>query len=206
LPEWEDLTAQVEWARGRGAAVHLDGARIWQCPDAYQRPLDEIAGLFDTVYVSFYKDLGAFSGSGLAGAEDVVAEAKEWRLRHGGTLFAMWPYAVSALACLRDRLPRMKAYRDHALAVAGALQGLDRVRMVPDPPQTSMFHLHLQVPAEDFERNVIRVAEEEGIWTWASTFPSSNPDWQVVELSVGDATLEFEPEEARRVIERLITA
>jgi hypothetical protein len=100
----------------------------------------------------------------------------------------------------------MKAYRDHALAVAGALQGVDRVRMVPDPPQTSMFHLHLQVPAADFERNVIRVAEEEGIWTWASTFPSTNPDWQVVELSVGDATLEFEPEEVRRVIERLITA
>jgi hypothetical protein len=52
---------------------------------------------------------------------------------------------------------------------------------------------------------VIRVAEEEGIWTWASTFPSTSPDWQVVELSVGDATLEFEPEEARRVIERLIS-
>jgi threonine aldolase len=204
LPEWEDLTAQVEWARSRGAAVHLDGARIWQCPDAFQRTLEEIAGLFDTVYVSFYKDLGALSGSGLAGPEDLIAEAKEWRLRHGGTLFAMWPYATSALACLQDRLPRMKAYRDHALAIATALDGLDRVRVIPDPPQTSMFHLHLNVPAEDFERNVILVAEEEGIWTWASTFPSTTPDWQVVELSVGDATLEFEPDEVHWVIERLV--
>jgi threonine aldolase len=206
LPEWEDLTAQVDWARGRGAAAHLDGARLWQCPDAYQRPLDEIAGLFDTVYVSFYKDLGAFSGSGLVGPEDLIAEAKEWRLRHGGTLFAMWPYAAMAAACLGARLPRMKAYRDHALALAAALEGLDRVRLVPDPPQTSMFHLHLQVPADVFETNVIRLAEDEGIWTWASTFPSTNPDWQVVELSVGDATLEFEPEEARRVIESLVSA
>jgi hypothetical protein len=83
--------------------------------------------------------------------------------------------------------------------------GLEGASVVPDPPQTSMFHLHLHVPAEVFETNVIRVAEEEGIWTWASTFPSTQPDWQVVELSVGDATLEFEPEEARRVIARLIS-
>jgi threonine aldolase len=205
LPDWEDLTAQVDWARGRGAAVHLDGARLWQCQEAYGRSLDEIAGLFDTAYVSFYKDLGAFSGSGLAGPEDLIAEAKEWRLRHGGTLFAMWPYAAMALACLEARLPRMKEYRDHALAIAMAMGGLEGASVVPDPPQTSMFHLHLHVPAEVFETNVIRVAEEEGIWTWASTFPSTQPDWQVVELSVGDATLEFEPEEARRVIARLIS-
>ena len=30
LPEWDDLVAQVGWARDRGAAVHLDGARIWE--------------------------------------------------------------------------------------------------------------------------------------------------------------------------------
>ena len=49
-------------------------------------PLEEIAGLFDTVYVSFYKDLGGIAGSGLAGPEDFIAEAREWRLRHGGTI------------------------------------------------------------------------------------------------------------------------
>jgi hypothetical protein len=52
---------------------------------------------------------------------------------------------------------------------------------------------------------VLEIAREEGLWTWQSTFPSINPDWQVVELTVGDATLEFEPEEARRIIERLIS-
>lgn len=205
LPEWDDLVAQTEWARARGAAVHLDGARLWQCPDAYQRPLDEIAGLFDTVYVSFYKDLGAFAGSALVGPDDVIAEAREWRLRHGGTLFAMWPYAAMAAASMEARLPRMKQYRDHALAIAAALSDLDRARVVPDPPHTSMFHLHLEVTAEEMEANVVRLAEEEGIWTWKSTFPSSHPDWQVVELTVGDATLEFEPDEVRRVIGRLVT-
>jgi len=206
LPAWEDLLAQTAWARDRGAAVHLDGARIWQCPPAYERPLDEIAGLFDTVYVSFYKDLGALAGSGLAGPEDVIAEAREWRLRHGGTLFAMWPYAASALTSIRSRLPRMKSYRDQALAIADALRDLDRVRVVPDPPHTSMFHLHLNVPEGDLKANMLRVAEEEGIWTWKSSFPGTHPDWQIVELTVGDSTLEFEPDEVRDLIARLVTS
>jgi len=206
LPAWEDLLAQTGWARDRGAAVHLDGARIWQCPPAYERPLDEIAGLFDTVYVSFYKDLGALSGSGLAGPEDVIAEAREWRLRHGGTLFAMWPYAASALTSVRSRLPRMKSYRDQALAIADALRDLDRVRVVPDPPHTSMFHLHLNVSEGDLKANMLRVAEEEGIWTWKSSFPGTHPDWQIVELTVGDSTFEFESGEVRDLIARLVTS
>src|SRR5690349_21577929 len=54
LPDWQALVDQVAWARGRGAALHLDGARLWECTPFYGRPLAEIAGLFDTVYVSFY--------------------------------------------------------------------------------------------------------------------------------------------------------
>ena len=37
LPEWDDLVQQVEWARERGAAVHMDGARLWGCEDFYGR-------------------------------------------------------------------------------------------------------------------------------------------------------------------------
>jgi threonine aldolase len=206
LPGWDELVAQTDWARAYGAAAHLDGARIWQCPPVYERSLEEIAGLFDTVYVSFYKDLGGIAGSGLAGPEDVIAEAKEWRLRHGGTLFAMWPYAASAMAAIETRLPRMKAYREHALAIADALRALDRVRVVPDPPHASMFHLHLNVTEKDLKANMLRLADEEGIWTWRGTFLSTHPDWQIVELTVGDATLDFGPDEVRDVITRLVTA
>ncbi len=44
LPEWDDLVAQVAYARDRGAAVHLDGARLWESGPFYGRPLSEIAG------------------------------------------------------------------------------------------------------------------------------------------------------------------
>ena len=37
LPEWEELRAQIQWARDRGIATHLDGARIWESAPYYER-------------------------------------------------------------------------------------------------------------------------------------------------------------------------
>src|SRR6185436_5025530 len=51
LPPWDDLTRMLESARGRGAAIHLDGARLWETAPFYRRSYAEIAGLFDSVYV-----------------------------------------------------------------------------------------------------------------------------------------------------------
>ncbi|MFL5796669.1 MAG: threonine aldolase family protein [Actinomycetota bacterium] len=204
LPVWDDLVAQVEWARARGAAVHMDGARLWGCGPFYARSLPEIAELFDTVYVSFYKQLGGLPGSCVAGPEDVVAEVREWRRRHGGTLYGMWPNAGSALNVLRTRLPRIAEYRRHALAIAGALRGLPGVDIVPDPPHTTMMHLVLYRPAEALRSAALRMAREEGLWTWGRFSPTGAPRAQRVELETGDASLEFTPEEVRGVIERLL--
>src|ERR1700682_1614959 len=46
-PTWPDLQAQVAWARDRGPAVHMDGARLWESGPFYERSYAEIAGLFD---------------------------------------------------------------------------------------------------------------------------------------------------------------
>jgi threonine aldolase len=94
-PAWDDLTAQTEWARERGAAAHMDGARLWESSAGYGRPLAEIAALFDTVYVSFYKGIGALPGCCVAGPEDVIAQVREWRQRMGGTLYGLWPGATT---------------------------------------------------------------------------------------------------------------
>jgi hypothetical protein len=40
----------------------MDGARLWGCEPFYERSLQEISELFDTVYVSFYKQLGGLPG------------------------------------------------------------------------------------------------------------------------------------------------
>jgi threonine aldolase len=204
LPDWDELGAQLSWAARRGAATHLDGARLWECTPHYQRSPAEICAGFDTVYVSFYKGLGGISGCCLAGEHDIIAEAREWRQRHGGTLFALWPYAASALAALRTRLPRMPDYLAHARAVAEALAGLDGVEVAPDPPVVPMLHLYLRGSPQTLREIALRRAQETGIWTWAGVAATDLPGRGVVELTVGDATMGFAPEEVREVIAGLL--
>jgi len=203
-PEWAALQAQAAWARERGAAVHLDGARLWESAAGYGKPPADIAGLFDTVYVSFYKGLGALPGCCVAGPEDIVAEVREWRHRMGGTLFGLWPNAASALSCLARRLPMMPRYLSHTRAIADALRDLPGVTIVPDPPQTPMLHLLLRTSAEDFAAAARRLAAEQGVWTWPAAMSTPDPGTQRVELAVGDATLALRPGEVREFIRALL--
>lgn len=204
LPSWEDLVAQTAWAREQGAAVHLDGARLWEATPFYDRPPADIAALFDTVYVSFYKGLGGLAGCCVAGPADIVAEVSEWRTRHGGRLVALWPYAASALTALRTRLPLMPRYYRHALAIAEALGGLHGVDVLPTPPQAPLMHLQLAVTAQDLRAHALEIARRDRVWTFARPFASDTPRLQRVEFSVGDATLGFQPDEVRRLIGALV--
>jgi threonine aldolase len=203
LPSWDELRAQTAWARSQGAAVHLDGARLWESAAGYGRPEAEIAALFDTVYVSFYKGIGALPGCCVAGPGDIIAELREWRQRMGGTLFGMWPNAASALTCLARRRPLMLEYLRHARAIAAELDGLPGVRVLPDPPQVPMMHLLLATSQESFTAAATRLATEKGIWTWPKAMPTGDPDMQRVELSVGDATCALSPAEIRDIIAAL---
>lgn len=203
LPTWDELTDLVSWARARDAAVHLDGARLWEAAPFYGRPESEIAAQFDTVYVSFYKGLGGIAGCCVAGPADVIAEQSEWRTRHGGRSFAMWPYAASALSCLRLRRERMGRYWEHAVALAAALSELDGARVLPDPPQTRMMHLELCVSPEELKARALAIAERDGVWTFGGPFAVDGPSLVRVELSVGDATLAFEPSEVRDLVASL---
>jgi threonine aldolase len=187
-PHWDELIQQRDWACAGGAAMHLDGARLWESAAGYGRAPGDVAALFDTVYVSFYKGIGALPGCCVAGPEEIVAEVREWRQRLGGTLFGLWPNAASALNCLAVRLPRMAAYLEHARAIAAALDEIPGVRVVPDPPHTSMMHLLLATTAERFTAVARVLAEQEGIWTWPNGARTADPAVQRVELAVGDAT------------------
>lgn len=205
LPEWEELVAQVGWARERGAAVHLDGARLWGCEPFYARPLARIAELFDTVYVSFYKQLAGLAGAALAGEASVIQEAREWRRRHGGTLHSLWPNAAAALTGLRRRRPRLAHCQAHALALADILRDLEGVDVVPDPPHTPMFHLLLHREGGALADAALRLAREEGIWTLYPPVETDVPGVHRWEIEVGEATLGWSPAEFRSVVERLLT-
>ena len=71
----DQLAAVVARARGRGLALHLDGARIWNAAVASGIPERELAAPFDTVSACFSKGLGAPVGACLAGSRELSARA-----------------------------------------------------------------------------------------------------------------------------------
>jgi len=166
--------------------------------------LAEIATLFDTVYVSFYKGLGGTAGGMLLGEKEVIAEAREWRHRHGGTLYNLWPYAASDLAGLRLRLPRMGKYVRHARKVGAALSAIDGVEITPDPPQTPMMHIYLRTTDAAFNAGVRRLASEERLWTFGASQAADVPGYRKVELYCGDATLALSAAQVAEAVRALL--
>jgi threonine aldolase len=181
----------------------MDGARLWEAAVGYDRTPAEIAALFDTVYVSFYKGIGALPGCCLAGSEADVAQVREWRGRLGGTLFALWPAAASALHLLPGAVAEMPARYAHAGAVADALREVPGIRLVPDPPQTPMMHLLLDATAERYTANAERVTADTGLWLWPNAAATGDPGVVRVELTVGRATLRHKPDFIAETLARL---
>ena len=204
LPPWDDLVEQVGWVRDQGAALHLDGARLWEAAAGFERSPAAIAGLFDTAYVSFYKGIGALPGCCVVGSEQDAGQVREWRRRLGGTLHGLWPSASSALNRLPERLAEMPARLRHARAIGAALTAVPKVRLVPEQPQVPMMHLVLGVSPDRFAANARRLAETSGRWTWAEARPTDDPNSVRCELTVGRATCELSVAEVVATIEALV--
>jgi threonine aldolase len=205
LPEWDDLVAQTSWAREHGIALHMDGARLWQTGPFYGRDHAEIAALFDSVYISFYKDLGALAGAALAGDGELIAEARVWQRRHGGNLVTSHPFVVSAELSL-ERLGHIPRYVEHAGAVAAALSAVDGVEIVPDPPQTPMFHVLLRGDRDRLADAALAIAEQHGVFLFGDLRSTTSPSVHRHEVTVGEATLALEPGELAALYAEIVAA
>ncbi|WP_433173561.1 threonine aldolase family protein [Actinoallomurus sp. CA-150999] len=191
LPTWDELTAAAASARGAGARVHFDGARIWESAPYLGHSIAEIAGLADSTYVSFYKTLGGISGAALAGVRDLASYAQVWRHRHGGQVFQQWPAALTALAGLDRELPRIPEYVRHARTVAAALAALPGARVFPEPPHTHRFRLWLPHPAQALNDAALALAEEDKVWFAAGWQDTEVPGLAMTEITVAAPALDW---------------
>ena len=193
VPPWDDLVALSTAAREVDVPLHLDGARLWESQPFYDRPLAEIADLFDSVYVSFYKGLGALSGAVVAGPVEMADELRLWRRRMGGTLYRLTPYAVDALRSLREELPRMGEYVAWAQALGVALtrRGL---RVTPEPPHTNTFQVAGEGEEQDLMLRQCELMERELVLPCWPPRPADVPGFCVTEVAVHDAALDHDVE------------
>lgn len=193
LPTWAELVDTVAAARDRGARVHFDGARLWETTHHFGQELAVIAGLADSVYVSFYKTLGGISGAMLAGPAEFIASARAWRHRYGGNIFQQWPAILTALDGLDTELPLTPSYVEHAAVVAAALAEMPGARIYPAVPHTHQFQLWLPHPADALNAAAVRLAEDHGIWfagRWSDKPPTG---YAYTEITVAAPALALTP-------------
>jgi threonine aldolase len=200
LMAYDDLAGLSRRCAAAGTALHLDGARLWECGPAYARPLSEVVGLAASTYVSLYKGLAGLAGAVLLGDEDLVAQAKIWRRRHGGTLPRLWPLALGARRGLREQLPRMPEYVAHATALAAAIAP---VAEIPATPVTPLFHVVLPAEQEQADEALLDVAEESGVWLGRAQ-PGPREGTSRREIYAGAAALDVSPDEAADLFARVV--
>ena len=200
LMPFDELEALSVRCRDAGVALHLDGARLWECGPAYGRPLAEVTALADTTYVSLYKGLAGPAGAVLVGTAELIDQARVWRRRHGGTLPWLWPFALGARRGLRIHLPRMAEYVAHAQALAAAI---GTVAEVVVPPVTPLFHVLLPGEPDAVEEVMLDVSAESGVFLGGAD-PGPRPGMARREVYAGAAALEVTPEEAAELFGRVV--
>ena len=204
LPTWDELLAIRRWAEERGIPLHLDGARIWQCRPFYQKRLQEIAALFDSVYVSFYKDLGGLCGSMLMGSAPFIEEARIWQVRHGGRLKTMSPYLVSARLGMQKTLPQIDGWVTKAQEVAAVMASYERITVKPNPPHVNIFQLFIQGEHEVLSERHLALAEETGTFLFYGLKQSEVPGVAVTEIHCWENAMHFDLAALRPFLDHLL--
>jgi threonine aldolase len=204
LPTWDELLAIRAWAQERSIPLHMDGARIWACRPFYQKEYHEIAALFDSVYVSFYKDLGGLCGAMLLGSRPFIQEARVWQKRHGGTLFSVAPLVVSDRQGYQRVTPIIDQWVKKAQAVAAILSEFDEITIVPNPPQVNFFQLYIRGDAEKLNARHLELAEQTGTYLFWGLHPTFIPGIASAELHCWENAQRFNLQALRPFVEKLV--
>jgi len=204
LPTWDELQAIKAWTTKNGVPLHLDGARIWQCQSFYQKSYQEIAALFDSAYVSFYKDIGGLAGSMLLGLAEFIAEARIWQRRHGGNLFTQAPFVASAQLGVQRVLPQIEQWVDKAKEVAAVFDQFEAITINPYPPHVNFFRVYIQGdPAALIERHN-DLAQETGVFLFQRLNPSAIPGIATAEVHCWENALSFDVTQLEPFLARLL--
>ena len=143
-PERMQSVAELAWERG--AAVHVDGARIFNAAVALGRPVADFCRWCDTVTFCFSKSLGAPIGSIICASKEIVERIRIWRRMLGGSLRQAGHIAAAALVALDKMVDRLADDHRHARQIAETLARFEGVEIDLDRVQTNMVYFRLTRP------------------------------------------------------------
>jgi len=183
LTPWAELEAMREWSVTNNVHFHMDGARLWESTEYYQKSLSEISCLFDSVYVSLYKGLGAIGGGVLAGDADFIEDWKIWRTRFGGDFYTSFPLVVSALDGLDERLEIMPSLVQRTKEIAAALSKFSQLEI--NIPHSTGFFIFLKGDLEELNNKAEKLDETMGLKLFKQFTTTEQTDYITCEVQVG---------------------
>ena len=152
----------ASWARERGVAMHLDGARLMNAVVASGVAAPEWARHFDTVSLCFSKGLGAPVGSALAGTAEAIRAARRLRKMLGGGMRQAGLLAAGALFALDHHVDRLAEDHDHARILARAVEDTEGLSLESGPVETNLVWIAVH-PALGTAAEVAARLRERGV-------------------------------------------
>ena len=180
----EEFRAALEAGRSCGAAVHLDGARLFNASVAAGTEPAAWGALADTVTICFSKGLGCPFGAVLAGPAETIERAWEGKFLFGGALRQSGIAAAAMLYALDNNVERLADDHTRARRLAAGI-GID-----PETVETNF------VPIPD-EPGLRERLLERGVGVGGL-----RPGWlrAVTHLDVGDEEIEQAIERMQEVL------
>jgi threonine aldolase len=134
----QDTREVVEVAHAAGAAVHLDGARIFNAAVALEVPAAELTRDVDDVSFCLSKALSCPVGSVLCGSEEFIGRARKWRKMVGGGMRQAGILAAAGLVALDSMVERLADDHANARRLAQGLANIDGLTVDPDSIYTNI--------------------------------------------------------------------
>ncbi|MGL5286583.1 L-threonine aldolase [Aeromonas sp. RU39B] len=132
----------TQWARHKGLALHLDGARLFNAAVAQGIAAKEIAAHFDSVSVCLSKGLGAPVGSVLVGPAAFIQRARRLRKMVGGGMRQAGILAAAGKFALERHVERLADDHRRAARLAEGLGALSGLRVLS--VETNMLFLEIE--------------------------------------------------------------
>lgn len=127
-----------ESARRHGAALHVDGARLFNAAVALGVPAPSLVESADSVSFCLSKGLACPIGSILCGSEEFIAEARKQRKIVGGEMRQTGIIAASGIVALESMIDRMAEDHANARRLANGLANIDGVDVEPNRVRTNI--------------------------------------------------------------------
>ena len=134
-----EQTAEIAaLAHRHGAAVHLDGARIFNAAVALGVPAADLAAEADSITFCLSKGLSAPVGSLVCGSAEFVARARKARKMVGGGMRQAGVIAAAGVVALESMIGRLAEDHANAQTLAQGLAQVPGIRIDPARVQSNI--------------------------------------------------------------------